>query len=313
MYFEEYKPNAIGAPCRDGGLQENNPVQLAVNEAKKRWGEVTPMDMVLSIGSGQAKEKGKIEEAPSSSWIIPDWVHDLLRNMLDNMNGQKSWDSFYKSSPSGVTARAHRLNLVFSNSQEPALDAVDKVNDLAEQARRFIFRSPQRQSPGFAVRSMSEDLTSDRLVTIALSLRASLFYFHMKQMRYHDNNRLITFSGEIHCRLLANTDPFRLLLAKTRGIKTGNERTILTGMDTTVPLRLSVEISVDSMQWDRRVCIEVKFEEEDGLFPISGFPCPMKVSNLDIYMLIGIELMIVLIRTLNTPGRQATMIDVFAF
>lgn len=279
MYFEEYKPKTVGAPCRDGGLQENNPVQVAVNEADRRWGEVTPIDMVLSIGSGQASQKGKIQGPPSSWWIIPDWVQDLLKNMLDNMNGQKSWNSFCKNSPRGRKARAHRLNLVFSDSNEPELDAVDKVSDLAEQARSFIFRPPQGHSQGFAVHPTSEDKTSDRLVTIALSLRASLFYFHMKQVKHHDNDRLITFSGEIHCRLLANTDPFRLLLTKTRGIKTGNEPPIPIGMDTTVPLRLSVEITVDLMQWDRQICIDVEFAEEDGLFPISGFPCPMKVSN----------------------------------
>jgi predicted acylesterase/phospholipase RssA len=54
MYFEptEYDGNV----CRDGGLLENNPVQIAVNEARTIWGPDIVFDTVLSLGCGEAKD-----------------------------------------------------------------------------------------------------------------------------------------------------------------------------------------------------------------------------------------------------------------
>src|ERR1700733_10265061 len=83
MYFEPTSHE--GNECRDGGLKENNPVQIAVNESKTIWGNKTNFDLVLSVGAGQAQDPQK---RPSSNFILPSCLTDLFNILISTMNGE---------------------------------------------------------------------------------------------------------------------------------------------------------------------------------------------------------------------------------
>ena len=91
IYFESYRSPAAGVECRDGGLTQNNPVQIAVDESKDIWGENVPFDVILSIGSGEAK---KAPTTPSLGHMLPKWINELLQTQLATMNGQLAWKEF---------------------------------------------------------------------------------------------------------------------------------------------------------------------------------------------------------------------------
>ncbi|KAL4987485.1 hypothetical protein BDW68DRAFT_177857 [Aspergillus falconensis] len=271
MYFEEYNPPAIGVSCRDGGLQANNPVQNAVTESVKLWGEDSPLDVVLSIGSGQTEKP-----PPRPPLIrIPNWVYSLLDNLLDNMDGKKDWVMFLKNAPKQRSARACRLNPCLTPHTEPAIDAVDKISLLSKEAREYPFRRPGNTDTTFAGPLATQSLMMDPLTNVALYLRASLFYFHLEKIERFSNHRITVFKGAICCRLYANTDPFRLLLGKTSGFRIQSTSEHLTGLDTTNPFRLPIDIQINTMSHDELVKVEVLFEDAESSTPISGFPCVM--------------------------------------
>jgi hypothetical protein len=275
MYFDACNPPGVGAQCLDGGLQANNPIQLALKESRKLWGEETPLDIILSIGTGKAKEA---QSGPSILWVIPRWVRNLFQNFLETMNGEKIWQDFWKNAPSIIKDRARRLNPELNGDKEPGLDDVEQISPLANLAREYEFLSSEKYEKD-TIRRMVANPTSDSIQEIALCLRASLFYLNLEQIRYSNQDRVTIFIGTIHCRLDANSDSFQQLVAKTMGFKVGNCFKPTENMDTREPFRVAVNIQMDSMALDEIVDIEVKFEE-GILVPIAGFPCKMAVSNL---------------------------------
>lgn len=101
MYFEPYNPG-IGELCRDGGLCTNNPVQLAVNEHVYLNGDNVPLDIVLSVGSGQGD---KPQNTPSTSYFLPEWIYSLFQTFLETMNGERSWRLFLENAPRVIKSR----------------------------------------------------------------------------------------------------------------------------------------------------------------------------------------------------------------
>lgn len=125
MYFEPV--GYEGSLCWDGGLRENNPIQVAVNEAKTFWGPNAPFDMIVSLGCGEAK---KPQPAPTaSSWILGD-LYDLFKTLLETMNGNATWNKFKESVDQSILNRCSRLNIPLSEGIEPPLDDVGAIGRL---------------------------------------------------------------------------------------------------------------------------------------------------------------------------------------
>ncbi|RDW63043.1 uncharacterized protein DSM5745_10154 [Aspergillus mulundensis] len=183
------------------------------------------------------------------------------------MDGQKAWKTFTKTSSPQTNARAYRLSPHFRDSKEPALDAVDKIDSMSEDAQEFDFRQPHR------VNTRVQGFISDPLTEVALYLRASLFYFNLEKIEHLAESQITSFVGSIHCRLYGGTAPLDLLLDKTSEFKILNSRMPVPETDPMNPFRLPITINISSEHLGRMVDLEVLFNDSIVFVPISGFPC----------------------------------------
>ncbi|OAQ67009.1 patatin-like phospholipase domain-containing protein [Pochonia chlamydosporia 170] len=140
MYFESGRHD--GVDCRDGGLIENNPLQIAVNEARKLWGTDASFDIVTSIGCGKAY---KPQPAPTSTFVISGWVEELFKTLIETMNGHKAWEKFYDDSGNDMLDRCERLNVLLKDEIEPELDDVSAISRLEDLAKSYYFHYQPRK------------------------------------------------------------------------------------------------------------------------------------------------------------------------
>jgi hypothetical protein len=136
MFFKPYANGQAGVICRDGGLKQNNRVETAYSEAKAIWGNDSTFDMILSVGTGQAR---LAPVRPASAGITKGWLVSLFDHFMTTFNKEVAWSSFYKLVPELVKAQARRLNLRFDTIHEPALDNVNIIAALKVKAKEFSF------------------------------------------------------------------------------------------------------------------------------------------------------------------------------
>ncbi|OCL10312.1 FabD/lysophospholipase-like protein [Glonium stellatum] len=272
MYFESFRPGCVGAECRDGGLTANNPIQFATNEGSRIWGNSSPFDIILSVGSGWAPEP---PDTPSP-WSLPDRIRTQFDTLMTNISGEDKWDDFKRSCPESTLSRSRRLNVRFYNEKEPALDAINEMDRMAEKAKKFYFYNAQENAGS---RSMIDSPIPDGLLEVALCLRASLFFFDRPCIKTMQESAVVVLEGAIYCRLDAGTTAIRLLLGKTLEFRIDGIPMKVFSKDPEIPFKLDVKLPVESNARDKLLLIEVKFD--DGPFAaISGFPCALKVRYI---------------------------------
>lgn len=273
MYFTSYNHKLVGAECRDGGLQTNNPVQIAANESKKIWGDKTKVDLLLSIGSGHSQ---RASPPPSTTKIIPDWVMPLFQNLMDNLNGEKIWQQFMANVNQPLRNRCRRLTMEFQSFTEPALDDVTKMDLMQSEAALYAFpttaTSHERGSPTI----------SDGIKEVAHCVLASLFFYELVSVS-KSNNEVHVVSGNICCRLDSNSHALRVLLARVRGFRQKNTEikipaTVHDGVrEEGKPFELKHTFSQLIGDETDEIQVDVIFMN-DIIMPISGFPASLKVS-----------------------------------
>lgn len=195
MYFDPV--SHAGRDCRDGGLKENNPTQVALIEAREVWGDAKPCDIILSVGSGYAKTA---PIAPKRPFGIPGWLYHLFNTLLDTMNGQEAWNRFYDTLSTRQKERAARLNVLFQQDMEPGFDDLAGIGKMEQEAQDFVFPAKYTDSTTSPVQgpvqTMMIDLMADRL-------RASLFFFDLDkvtQKREFHTSRARSIAASAHTR-----------------------------------------------------------------------------------------------------------------
>lgn len=151
----------------DGGVYNNNPINIAERERKLIWPELAEQepDVMVSVGTmfcGKSEPKRKPKWVSSPKGIVAHFkflakmASDHLHTSLDS---QRTWEEFLSlRGPSRQDrARYHRLNPEL-NVQPPKLDEVDQLEYL-EEVTRF---------------HMGGD---HKLQTLARQLVATSFYF----------------------------------------------------------------------------------------------------------------------------------------
>jgi len=271
MYFDSYRSADAGEECRDGGLRENNPVQIAVDESKVVWGEKVPFDLILSVGSGLAE---KPQQAPWSGGIVPDWIYEMLQTLLATMNGEEAWKRFIRSAEHGVRARSHRLNVRFKGGQEPALDDTQQIDKMQREAEDYSFPASQLQ---FASLPLIEPPVVDGLQGIALRLRASLYFFHLKSISFSENRAAAIIKGSICCRLGPESDALRVLLEGTVSFRVKGRVVDIPQNAHQNPLRLEACFQQELSHDTEPLRIDAKFTS-GNFVTISGFPSTLKVG-----------------------------------
>lgn len=291
MYFEHVTHD--GWACRDGGLRENNPVQLAVNEARKLWGPPVwsnvQFDMILSVGSGFARNP---QTKPASWHILPDWLVALFNALISTMNGQDAWKRFIESQEgrTRIKDRSSRLNVKFDSDTELALDDVAGIPRMEALARQCSFYERlcvwDPFCPILQKWALDKATTLERL---ADRLRASVFFFQLVSIT--KQSEIYSVSGWIGCQLSGSTEPgdshaLGALLARTEGFWVKERKFALPGRDsgaatssnsngTRVPFVLDIDFS--HQQMDVPVRIDVEFKgNKSHVTSISGFPMTLR-------------------------------------
>jgi len=273
MYFEHV--SHAGRECRDGGLKENNPTQVALNEARKIPNcNTRPLDLILSIGSGFADKPAEAPNYLGLSTLIPEWLYNLFATLISTMNGEEAWQKFHDNHKGHTQERSSRLNVKIAGPEEPSFDDRSQIPKLEEEARRYNFTGTVPNTPtspilGPAPACMIQ-CAADRLC-------ASIFFFELDKVTQHD--RVSHVEGHIFCRLRPGEKGFQELLNRVRHfVVHGKKEPVMVPpyvRDGTVPMQIKVEFQEQRLS--RNIRIDVNFGGEHSV-AISGFPVELSVS-----------------------------------
>lgn len=266
MYFEPAWHD--GSACRDGGLRENNPVQIVVNEARTIWGSDVVSDVILSVGCGQAQNP---QRRPISTFILPGWLTDLFTTLIETMNGDAAWKKFQESVSQPMLDRCNRLNVRFPGETEPELDDVNAVDGMERLAKFSTFHY---QIPKGGFTPVFGQASDDSLEVLADSLKASLYFFELKSITQQDDVSII--KGWICCRLPSDRKSYKPLIEETSCFQVKGKKyavpTIQGGERLKMDLSFQQQDSRDSVP----IRIDVKFHQE-YFVTISGFPMTLRM------------------------------------
>lgn len=252
--------------CQDGGLIWNNPVQLAVGESQNIWGEQELYDLVLSVGPGYAEQA---QARPAAKFILKQDDLDRLIALTSTMGGEDEW-SKYIVSRHRATARSSRLNIPFTQKQEPALDAFEDVTMMQSEARNYEKWYEEQDNSAFAPTSGTS--STNLLEVIAGRLRASMYY--LQPYSFEKLGQKYIFSASIRCRLGPDDKGYAELLQMTTRFKVNQHVYDTLMLSSSEPMNLDVKIEHDSHSSPIR--IDADFGKPFKV-SISGFPLKLKV------------------------------------
>jgi hypothetical protein len=265
MYFEPTLHE--GNECRDGGLKENNPVQIAVNESKTIWGNKTNFDLVLSVGAGQAQDPQK---RPSSNFILPSWLTDLFNILISTMNGEDAWRRYRECQDARITDCSSRLNVRFQDRYEPQLDDLESIPMMESVAEKYKF---SERASGSSFSPISGIPDTGLLENLADRLRASMYFLQLSSINQYEDVSVIR--GWICCRLGPGESGFEALLNRTAGFD-------IKGKFHKAPrpakgASMRFEVTFQQQFLDDAIRIDVNFGSSHSV-AISGFPMTLRVS-----------------------------------
>ena len=269
MYFEPVMHD--GNECMDGGLRENNPIQIAINESKKIWGDQINFDIALSVGSGVSRFP---PNRPTSLAIIPRWLDDLFTTLINSMNGEDQWKRYLDSQGSRLKHRSTRLNVVLKRDTEPELDDVKNIGDLEDEASSFHFFNKRPVISRF-MPIPEEGKQQDKLMETADRLVGSLFFFILSNITQTQDTYAIR--GSICCRLGPGERGFDALMRKVQGFKVRN--TIYELKKSGDEEYMKLDVAFQEQRKDEPIRIDASFERS-RFAAISGFPMTLEVCTL---------------------------------
>ncbi|KAK6428380.1 hypothetical protein LTR95_015477 [Oleoguttula sp. CCFEE 5521] len=164
---------------QDGGLQHNNPLNIAMWELKSLWPSRV-LDFALSIGTGISQASTVAYGTGPYSPVRDRFVARVFRTFMKSMNGERVWRDIYNSLTERERDRYHRLNLPL-DGKEPDLDDVTSMTDLKRQSIQWL--APEH-----------------RLVAPLDSVFASMFYFEVDTFDLEPDG-LFRCVGNVFCRL----------------------------------------------------------------------------------------------------------------
>jgi hypothetical protein len=161
---------------QDGGLQHNNPSDIAKWEMMFLWPAKAYPDFALLLGTGASSTRTGLFRQSNDRFFVR-----LFRNYMQSLDGEYAWKRFYNSLPQKVRHRFHRLNVRFKGA-EPCLDDADSMPALKSQV-------PE------AICGMENDIRA-----VLDAMLATIFYFELDgPPAFLDG--LFQATGYIYCRL----------------------------------------------------------------------------------------------------------------
>ncbi|KXH56754.1 hypothetical protein CSAL01_03198 [Colletotrichum salicis] len=201
--------------CYDGGLRRNNPVQVALNQCTVLWGTGVDFDLILSVGSGDAKDPPHRPSANEVANRPKQWWKPLIATFFSTLNGEAAWKEYISGNRPSITQISCRLNVTFKD-KEPALNAVGDVNHMertAEEAKVSRERHiAQNKTPLFPMIPVCESYKDDLLLVLADEIRASMFFFQLDWVKDSQSHEIYSHTGWIGCQFWPHEKALRLLL-----------------------------------------------------------------------------------------------------
>ena len=277
-------------------MRFNNPIAVSNWERNLVWaheaGEVEDCkipDVMLSVGAG-VQDKAVRESTGLSiiTKVLPSGVKErvgAIRQIYKaTLNCEREFQDFsrgFEGQPE-LRSRCHRLNIVLPD-QPCKLDAVDKLEELDDRAKRFLREDCRIR---YDANYKNE---YGHVQAVASRIRASMFYFDVTsvQQRSQRGVGIWQIDGQLRCRLKRQFS--RQFLALLQGNEHG-------------PCRFRVRRNTKSTNWnfdpadwnmakfshaatfltfDRRsvMAIEMTFGTSEEWEMISGFPRVLEVSR----------------------------------
>ena len=186
----------------DGGLSDNNPCMLAMQELQGMAPELRRADQFVSIGTGtcSTKEDTRAETYPSLLFGNSALQQTFKHYCSENFNGDKKFDTMRQmlavtlpDGAAGIDEWLHRFNLPI-DGELPDLADAQAIPSLAEKACSYFSSDP-------AVRDLAE------------AILASTFYFELRCMPMYEQG-YYTCHGRILCRVPVTKPAFSELMRK---------------------------------------------------------------------------------------------------
>lgn len=170
---------------QDGGLSLNNPLAVALYEAKFLWPKQGEPDFALSVGTGTAQVSSPLLKHFPQSPVRDRFVKRIFKTFMRSLDGEVIWNEVVRSQSTTSRTRLHRLNIIFSG-KEPGLDDLNVIPALQEET--------ERQCSG------------DMLLRPVIdSIWASMFYFELESVPVFSRGYYHCV-GHISCRLDLNNE-----------------------------------------------------------------------------------------------------------
>ncbi|KAJ6439110.1 putative AC transposase [Purpureocillium lavendulum] len=194
FYFTPQYIQGIG--YQDGGLTYNNPAAIAIDEAAALFPSMPKPSIVLSLGTGFAKQS---PTRPSRiRRVVGDpFVARLLRAFMKQGDSDRAWRQMLSHRSIGESGELFRFDIEY-NDNGPSLDNIRDIEYLGTTAKKSIRNSPE-------------------LIRLAHCIRAELFYFELEG-KPRLVNGVYECVGALLCRLAPGTEGFRVLMDRLDGV-----------------------------------------------------------------------------------------------
>jgi hypothetical protein len=193
-------------PCHgtfmDGGLSDNNPCMLAMQELQRMAPELRRADQFVSIGTGTCskKEDTRADTCPSLLFGNSSLKQTFRHYWSENFDGDKRFASMRQmmavtlpNGAAGMDEWLHRFNLPVVG-ELPGLAEAETIPSLAEEACSYFSSDP-------AVRDLAD------------AILASSFYFELRCMPMYEQG-YYTCHGRILCRIPVTKPAFSELMRR---------------------------------------------------------------------------------------------------
>ncbi|EDN92146.1 hypothetical protein SS1G_08008 [Sclerotinia sclerotiorum 1980 UF-70] len=193
MYFEPKYIPGIGT-FQDGGVRQNDPGNIALQEVAAVFPNSAEPSLVVSLGTGAARVNDVPEMGPSRGLLKDGFIPRLIRAFKLSF-GSTIAHKHRSLRRQGSREQYFRFDIEFDHP-EPELDDTTRMQEVKERARSAIYESKE-------------------LDHLARCVVAELFLFELDSIPKKERGRYFC-QGRIICRLRAHHTALQVLLEHSR-------------------------------------------------------------------------------------------------
>jgi hypothetical protein len=132
-----------GHSFQDGGLNENNPIRLAMEEARLAWSDSPAVDIAVSVGSGDAANRIADENAVYAL-AVRGWLKRCIDNFDKKLDPELQWKEYCSGLDKEQKEHHHRLNVKLSDVL-PGICDTSSIEDVDTETISFFKRKEEHR------------------------------------------------------------------------------------------------------------------------------------------------------------------------